>query len=459
MKYFILLIMLCSFAYSIELDPYLIEHSIYAEKGLSVNNESSLPKSGIIATDIFAFTDANSSNLRTTMNARIVTGNENVNLADGSNIGGMFQPDTVKPLQHAAWPGIKVNDNGVLNYIRNLKGQAPYTVNAGVINNVTAIQTPPQMPDLSGIVFNGGSNVANNARLTGGHYGNLNVSCILEAGTYYFDEINLPSGGEISIEPSGDSYTTTIYVKNHINLGTSASIRPNHKDGEGHVLIVLRGDEPEVKIDNLHVDGTLYARDKAKIVATLLAPTSRILFRNEASVRGQVFGEMVHFIGFDGMNDLIYIPIKTSKVELTKDVYREDDGVTSIDVTLLKDNVDSTGIIEYLLESGSATIGSDMTFTSVRGKFEYNVGSKVSITQIPMTIIDDLDFEGDEIFLLHLFNSTSNIDLGGDTATYNITIIDNDPENAHPPVVVSDTLTCMENGSVTATPKVTDLDN
>ena len=442
--------------YGINLDPYLLQHSIYASKELAINSESSLPKSGIIGTPgSFGYTGGWKCKLYTKMIVDTLTGTKDIELDDGTTIAGIYDPGT----QYGMWEQMSVQTSGDLEYVTNMKSSTPNN-NGGTINQVSQVYpVEPQLPDLSNIQFSSGSNINSNGTYMPGSYNKLTSTCTLRAGIYYFNSIDLPDNDTIYISSNNGSYATEIYVKNHINIGVkSVLIQTNTNDGKGSTLLALRGDEAEKQIDDQHVNGTIYIRDNAFVSATILAPTSRVMLRNKASISGQVFAEKIHFIGFDGGSDLEYVSYNKVNVIVDSLVYNEDDGDTIISITLADKVSDSTGFINWKILDSTAVFDDDMNNTySKSGIIYFQQDSTNPNDQIHIDIKDDNVNEGTEYLKLLLYNSSDNIDLGGQFKEYVITIKDND-FNTHPPVVISDTITCKESDSVTWNPTVTDPD-
>jgi len=457
MKLWVLLLLLVSFSFSITLDPYLLQHSIYAKTFIAMNNESTFPNAGIIGTPgVLGYTGGWKHKLYTSLIADTLTGTANVVLDDGTNIPGIFDPGTT----YGMWEQMTVYAGGSVEYVDNEKNSDP-TLSGGTLTQVSAVYTPqPALPDLSSIQFNGGSNITVKGSVHNpGHYGKLKVGCILTAGIYYFDEIDLPNNDTIYISSNNGDYSTEIYVKDHINIGEHAVLTPDDsKKGKGKIALILRGDEPEHKIDDLHVDGTLYLRDGCFVAATLIAPTSRVMLRNTASISGQVFANKIHFIGFDGGSDLEFIPLNQVNIVPKTQSFLETDGDTVIVVGLANDVPDSNGTIKWKFISGTADINTDLTSAYPKsGILTYIQGTNVSTEDIKLYIYDDNLAEPDETFILELYDASGNINLPTDPYPITITILEND-QNTHPPVVQSDTLMCIENGSVVDTVTVIDPD-
>ncbi len=453
----LVLIILTSGVFSITLDPYLLQHSIYAEQFIAMNNESTFTKAGIIGTPgQLGYTGGWKHKLYTTLITETLTGTKDVILDDGSNIPGIFDPGT----QYGMWEQMTVYTGGSVEYVDNEKNNLP-NLSGGTLTQVTQVyQTPISMPDLSGIVFNGGTDITvDGTSLTPGHYGKLQTGCYLQAGIYYFDEIDLPNGDTIFITQNNGDYATEIYVKNHINIGDHSVLTPDDsKKGKGKIALILRADEPEHKINDLKVDGTLYLRDGCFVAASLIAPTSRVMLRNNASISGQVFAEKVHFIGFDGGSDLEFIPLNQVNIVPKTQTFLETDGDTSIIVSLANEVPDSNGTIQWRLVSGTADINSDLTSAHPKtGVLTYLENTKVSTTDVLIYINDDNIPESDETFTLELYSPSNNIKLPTDPYTITITILEND-QNTHPPVVQSDTIPCFEGGHVTYDPTIVDPD-
>ena len=441
---------------SINIDPYLLQHSIYAKSFIAMNNESTFPKSGIIGTPGYlGYTGGWKHKVYTTVIADTLTGTKDVVLNDGSNIPGIFDPGT----QYGMWEQMTIYSGGTVTYVDNEKNSDP-TLSGGTLNQVSSVyNTPITMPDLSGIVFQGGSDITSDGSYTPGNYGKLTSQAHLKAGIYYFDEIDLPNKDTIFITANNGEYSTEIYVKNHINIGEQAVLTPdNSTKGKGKIALILRADEPEHKISDLKVDGTLYLRDGCFVAATLIAPTARVMLRNNASISGQVFADKIHFIGFDGGSDLNFVPLNQVSIIPKDQTFLETDGDTVIVVELANSVPDSNGYIKWKLISVTADINSDLTNAYPKsGTLQYLQGSKTAVDDIHIFINDDNIPEGDETFKLALYETSNNIKLSSYPYYITFTILEND-QNTHPPIIQSDTITCKENGYVEYSPSVSDPD-
>jgi len=144
----------------------------------------------------------------------------------------------------------------------------------------------------------------------------------------------------------------------------------------------------------------------------------------------------------------------TTGVSVENTIFDETDGNVNIKVKLNSPAEDSTGVLSWKFVDGSASINSDITAT-LQGTLHFVVGSSEML--IPLTIVDDAIAEPNETFILELYDATANITLPTDPYQVTITILEND-QNTHNPVIQSDTITCLEGGSIINTPNVVDPD-
>jgi len=148
----------------------------------------------------------------------------------------------------------------------------------------------------------------------------------------------------------------------------------------------------------------------------------------------------------------------TVGLETPHRTFLETDGDTIIYVKSQSPITDSTGRVDWILISSSADVNTDLKSTYVKsGTLVFNVGDTVPTQQIQIDINDDAIAEPDEVFILRFSNPTTNISLPSDPYDINITILEND-QNTHPPVITSDTVTCVESNHVIWSPIVVDPD-
>jgi hypothetical protein len=122
---------------------------------------------------------------------------------------------------------------------------------------------------------------------------------------------------------------------------------------------------------------------------------------------------------------LIQIPSGPShgQLQFSAATYSVSEAGPSITITVTR-TAGSLGAVsvDYATSDGSATAGSDYTFTSGT----LNFGDGVTLQEFVVPILDDTDYEGDETVNLALSNASGGASLGSPTNAV-LTIVENDP--------------------------------
>ena len=119
-------------------------------------------------------------------------------------------------------------------------------------------------------------------------------------------------------------------------------------------------------------------------------------------------------------NDVASNPVVT--FDLATVTVNEDVGTVTVDIALLSENGNATSV-DVVLGASTATNGDDFNYTTPTA-VTFPAGSSTTQT-VTLTIIDDIDIEGDENIVLSLQNPTNSATIGSND-TQTITVVDND---------------------------------
>ena len=119
-------------------------------------------------------------------------------------------------------------------------------------------------------------------------------------------------------------------------------------------------------------------------------------------------------------NDVASNPVVT--FDLATVTVNEDVGTVTVNIAILSENGNATSV-DVVLGASTATNGVDFNYTTPT-TVTFPAGSATTQT-VTLTIIDDIDIEGDENIVLNLQNSTNSASIGSND-TQTITIVDND---------------------------------
>jgi len=422
-KPIIVVITLISSVLSANLDPYLLQHAIYGKSAIITVDICSTPQSGIVGTP-GVLKSGNTMNMQTEV--RFGTGD-----------GG--------------WKKFKVLSDSV--FFQSVNSNAFNVVSGDTVRTTNVYPVQPVMPTYSETYTGTIDATGDGLTFTPGQYNMLSTNngdeMYLEAGIYHFKSVLLESDSKVIIKPDANgNYATKIYVEGSFQMKNQSYLQPDSIRGNGKIALIATGYHTQFSVIS-----------PSYITATVIAPDIKVVFNSGSIIVGQLFADTVSLNKFDGGVGLDYVPLNQVNIIPETKSFLESDGDTSLTVNLADPVPDSNGTISWSLVDGTATMGVDILNSHpFSGILTYLQGDTVATSNIPLEIFDDNIYEGDETIILKLYNPSSNIVLSADTLFIPITIIDNDPQNSHPPVILSDTIFCLEGGNVTYSPSITDPD-
>ena len=269
MKCITMLLLASSIVYSITIDPFMLEHSIYAQSTITNNWKCKTPYNGIVGTPGVWDNKGNLVYVRT---------KAYIGEIDGNNWD--VQGDTLT--------------------FESFGGATSFNViNGGYVDSLKPVyDVEPIFPDLSGVTFYGVVDATNGVYI-GGQYKDLNPSfgqnVVLMAGIYHFENINIGWGEKVTIIPNNSgSYFTEIFVKNSISLRSGAKFVVQDSTGYGRVKLC--------QISN----NTILFRSLAEINASIVAEHAEVKFNSKSKLVGQVFADKINLIDFNGGCGIIF---------------------------------------------------------------------------------------------------------------------------------------------------------
>ena len=268
--------------------------------------------------------------------------------------------------------------------------------------------------------------IRGNYNLNPGRYGNIRVldaasKLTFKGGTY---EVNsLTMGGNLIINKSRNELTR-IFVKGNFtlqNTGQTATVKTSLANDYGRVLI--------------YVTGNVNIAQGARLEATLIAPNARVKINTEVKVFGQIMARSLSLENnFDATQgafhpwsppqislvgaDVIALPENTDG---TNTNHANNSRLISLPIALSQ-IIDATGVsVQYTVRqksgANSATLGDDFlldTLTSASsGTLTWARNSTTPNQSIQLFVLDDTDFEGNELVELKIYNPKI-VDLAND---------------------------------------------
>ncbi|ERP30746.1 Ig-like domain-containing protein [Chitinivibrio alkaliphilus] len=426
------------------LDPFLIQHSMYAQESFKVGDAGSSPRAGIVGT------------------AGIFDGGDfTINTEDGAF------------LQEITGWSSSINENAFLYYKTGGADFSPserkQQVDADNVYEEFEPYRRPLLPNTDNVIFEGGDDISNGS-IEPGHYGTLGGrNNTLLAGTYFFESINLWDNSVTTITPNNGSYRTVIYVKEDITSRTTPYIVPEgFEDDDGDISI------PEEALGEILIIGlsAINLGDDATIVGTLLAPNGEIEFRWGSRLLGQILALKFKSNGIDGGDGIDFIPIIRDEISIGESVFNEHqnqdktpDRIDLHDGTTQSYDTTITVQINAVPENKSVKIfytlagdgfdhgtyfhhGTEDDRRESSGRLVFEEGDTAKT--IDVHIIDDLVHDGDRDFFVIVDSTVTNdpndnYDVLVPEEPFVITITEDDPENTPPDDIILDTQSVKEN--------------